>query len=180
MVEEMPYPGKNVIITPEQQLSSGYTFFWVAERYKQSAQKCVYGLFDGSVRHDPIQEWANIHDQFCTLIGHATELYLKSFLLAGDLREEDLRGRPFGHNLINLLNRCRELKMEGIKEDTIELISRFNKYYGVQPYMFRYPSIDNRELFCLDEINSATDNIRSAVFPSVIRKARSLGQPVED
>lgn len=67
------------------------------------------------------------------LLGQALELYLKAFLFDRGLGESALRRRPFGHNLVNLLNEALAKQLSAGVRISYELradVDALNKVYA--------------------------------------------------
>jgi hypothetical protein len=79
------------------------------------------------------------------IILHAIELGLKAFLVGKNVTEGELRTKPFGHNLVELLNaaKARGLTLKTAHAD--ELIDWINEwhFYGVK---IRYEFTEDRSL----------------------------------
>lgn len=173
------FPGKNVKISPAQQLESGFLFFRTGNQYRQAAIECGGRFRDPLVAFNKAEEWGILHDPVCNLIGHAAELYLKAFLLAKGRSPKDLAKRDLGHNLMNLYEASEQ---EGLLLDgeNVDALASLSQEYGEAPYIFRYPGLGKRKLNFLDGLFDLMDALRDAAFPTVNNRARSMGTPVDD
>lgn len=175
----MPFPGRVVRVSPDQQLESGLVFFHTGDQYRQAAIRCGGEFQDPVVLLNNAEEWALLHDPVCNLAGHALELYLKAYLLAKGRSAKELARRPFGHNLVEL---CLASQNEGLvlSPESVDAIASLSRDYGEAPYVFRYPVVGKRRLNILEGLVELMDEMRQATFPSVNKRARSLGTPVEE
>ncbi|WP_313197203.1 hypothetical protein [Rhizobium sp.] len=172
------FPGKEVRISPAQQLESGFLFFRTGNQYRHAAMECGSRFRDPLVAFNAAEEWGILHDPVCNLIGHSAELYLKAFLLAKGKTPKDLAKRDLGHNLMKLYEAS---KQEGLvlDSDSVDALASLSPEYGEAPYIFRYPELGKRKLNFLEGLFRLLDALRDAAFPTVNERARSLGTPVE-
>lgn len=173
---EQPYPGLTVTLSPEVQRDSGYLFFVAAKNYLAAAEKCCDGLLKpNDLIHSP--EWTVLHDPVLNLFCHAIELMLKGYLIANGIPEMAL-AKNYGHDLAKLEREARALGLR-LDQDQVESIEYLASEYGKQPYRFRYPGLEGRSLSFFDQVLALVKQIGQATYPSVVRKARSMGIPID-
>lgn len=69
------------------------------------------------------------------LLGHALELFLKTYLLTHGIEERDLKNKEFGHRLAKLLGESRRLGLDRVLRVSPELvadITAFGRVYGAK------------------------------------------------
>ena len=174
MNESRPYPDQLVKLSPE----SGYLFFCGAMNYKKAAAECSPELLD-PIKAINSNEWAALHDPICNLYCHSIELMLKAFLIAHGVQEAALARKPYGHDLTTLMRDACSFGLE-LTPDHIESIDHLALSYGRQPYVFRYPTLGKKNLNFFHLMLGLVEDVASATFPTVIRKARSMGVPVSE
>ena len=95
-------------------------------------------LLAASILHDSDKEW-KVQGPTYYLLGHATELALKSFLLANGDSLDRLRQR-IGHNLAKAARRVRATKCDPLAQtvaDNFEVIELLNFYYEAKEFEYR-------------------------------------------
>jgi hypothetical protein len=63
---------------------------------------------------------------------HSVELSLKAFMLLKGVSKDEICKKPFGHNLVNILDKCLKLELEelvAINNSEISLIEKLNEWY---------------------------------------------------
>ncbi|MDO8547019.1 MAG: hypothetical protein Q7R68_06630 [Nitrospirales bacterium] len=75
------------------------------------------------------------------LLGHALELYLKSYLLKSGLTASALKKRNLGHNLDNLLLEAKAKGIEGLLRISPQLSEDIAKLNALYPETLRYFSL---------------------------------------
>jgi len=178
MNESRPYPDQLVKLSPEVQQQSGYLFFCGAMNYKKAAAECCPELLN-PIKAINSNEWVALHDPICNLYCHSIELMLKAFLIAHGVQEAALARKPYGHDLATLMRDARSFGLE-LTQDQIESIDHLALSYGKQPYVFRYPTLGKKNLNFFHLMLELVEDVAKATFPMVVRKARSMGVPVDE
>jgi hypothetical protein len=97
---------------------------------------------------------------------HAIELGLKAFLISNGYSEETLSARPFGHNLVALLNAAKTKGMTLITPDAEGLIETINEWH-CKDVKLRYEFTKQRTLpMCAVLIPLAIEIIQKTSLPA--------------
>lgn len=75
------------------------------------------------------------------LLGHAIELYLKSFLLRAGLAGSLLKSKKYGHNLEVLLTEAKDRGIEKLVRVSPQLVEDVGKLNALYPESLRYFSL---------------------------------------
>ena len=93
---------------------SPHLFLWYADEFLEAADVVRLHKNGGEI---PTGVRARFEDPFVPayyLHGHAIELALKGYLRHRGRSENQVRSRPFGHDLVALLNECKSEKLEDV------------------------------------------------------------------
>ncbi len=91
---------------------------------------------------------------------HATELALKAFLLAHGWTEQQMKGRPFGHNISNLLAEAIKLGLN-IGPLALSEIDRLSQAH--EEFWHRYPKQTGDPVFIIDDFEKYIVELLTAV-----------------
>ena len=132
-----------------------------ARGFKESAKIII--LSEHSGRGTQVRFFPSVH----LLMGFATELYLKAFLIDRGLSETELSRRPYGHNLDVLFERAKELDLKSSVE-VATVISHLNPGHSTYRYRYFGPTTefvgtDYAVAFdCLDKLDFIVDEATGA------------------
>ena len=121
--------------------------------------QCGVAMVGGHARFS-LPDDTSLFMGFHHLIGFAVELYLKAFLLAAGLTEEELRRPPYGHNLDTLLHATLR---HGLKCADAAMLCSYLRQHGSFEYRYMkpgsmYPSLPiNLLLAALSELDNLVD-----------------------
>ena len=94
------------------------------------------------------------------MLCHATELALKAFLLAHGWTEQQMKGRPFGHNISNLLAEAIKLGLN-IGPLALSEIDRLSQAH--EEFWHRYPKQTGDPVFVIDDFEKYIVELLTAV-----------------
>lgn len=133
----------------------------LAQAYALGAGEC---LRDSEVLQEEIFSDRTGH-YIITL--HAIELGLKAFLIANGYSEDTLSAKPFGHNLVALLDAAKNNGMALLTPDADKLIARVNEWH-YKDVKIRYEFTKTRSLpMCAVLIPLATEIIQKTSLPPI-------------